>query len=443
MKKIIIFCFITVFLLLFFSEKVFAQVPASFTSIAGSRISDSYCEGVSRSPTSFYGYNYVATGRNPSGYWNDRGCSVHIYCSFTNGVQLQPKFESSLSDYSCGTYSCPNNQEVIFNPITGISECHCPSGTTLNTSTGACDAPQCPAGKDLIILDPAGPEFVCVDPCPSGFDHVVNGSNVSCEIQSGSSSSAGACPQGQEQQGTINGEPICQLVCPSGLYPGSVNGQIGCYGTNNCPNGQAFGGVNGVYGCYGPESSSSSSAASSANNSSSGASSGSNSSAGSGGDNGGNNGGDNGGNTGGSNSSSGTASSAGSNSSASSSQGAGECDPTDDDYLACIGQGSNPLPDHTQTASGYTSISQVNQAFFNRVSQSAVAQGLSNVANLVDTSGGECPLLEIDLRGTPINVELSTDIHCQLFLLPEVQVTLSTIMLIIFSFFCYRIFASS
>lgn len=169
--------------------------------------------------------------------------------------------------------------------------------------------------------------------CPSGFSQVGDvclpdsSSSSSSSISSSSASSSSSCPQNTTYQGMINDQPFCQPICPEGMYAGSVNGEQGCYGTNNCPNGQAYGAVNGVYGCYGSASNSSAASASSAANSSSNNSTGSNTSSGSG-DNG-NNGS---GSSSGSNTSSGSNHSSGSNSSS----GAGECDPTSNDYLDCL-----------------------------------------------------------------------------------------------------------
>lgn len=394
MRKLIIFFLVSIFvLLLVFSEKVFAAVVETpFPATLGS-------QSTSLTSSSFKAPNTYVTNPNP--YSN--GMVIVLFDTKKHGYAASQWRVDVFCRVAGPEYAVDTGSQWVCRRAT------CPVGTiTMQGESGPLCG--CPNGGDYDNVTQS-----CVEPeveiCSDGFPQY-NGQCLLCLYGKNSNGScAGPCPEGSTMQGYLNGQPYCKANCPSGFE---------------------YGGVNGVYGCYpsaNSSASSSSSAASSANNSSSGASSGTNSSAGSGGDNG--TGGDNGGDTGGSNSSSGTASSA------------GQCDPTDDDYLACIGAGSNPLPEHTQTESGYTSISQVNQAFFNRVSQSAVAQGLSNVANLVDTSGGECPLLEIDLRGTPLDVELSTDIHCQLFLMPEVQVTLSTIMLIIFSFFCYRIFASS
>lgn len=238
------------------------------------------------------------------------GQLITRYCGFTEFSVSQCRYghggyfvNGEGWDSNCGTvgarggacYSsctCPHTSTLSFDPASNTSTCNCPSGNKFNYSTGLCEPYS-------------------------------DGSSSSVQ-----SSSASGCPQGQISQGIINGQPICQGTCPSGLYFGSVNGVEGCYGTNNCPNGGAYGTVNGVSGCYGTQSNSSSGTTNSSvsnastgstNSSVSNTSSGSNNSTGS--------------NTSsGSNNSSGSNTSQGSNSSA----GAGQCDPTSNDYLDCL-----------------------------------------------------------------------------------------------------------
>lgn len=165
----------------------------------------------------------------------------------------------------------------------------------------------------------------------------------------------------------------------------------------------------------------------------SGSSSGTNNS--SGGGTGGNGSGDG---SGGNGTSAGSAASSGNNSSS----GAGECDPEAKDYLECVAPEQSPLPSHTPTDSGFTSIDQVNQAFMNRVSNSPIVQSFQNFENIITVQNAECPVLSIDLTDVPpINSLLETDIHCQIF--ENIRPAISVVMFAVFAFLGFRIFASA
>lgn len=118
----------------------------------------------------------------------------------------------------------------------------------------------------------------------------------------------------------------------------------------------------------------------------------------------------------------------------------GECDPTSADYFDCISP-SGDMPAHTETDSGATTFEQVNQNFFNALSQTGPIVAMSNMANFVDLADPACPVFSMDLSDTPIGRTISTDIHCTLW--QEHSGTLSVVMIAVWVFAAFRIFASA
>ena len=135
-------------------------------------------------------------------------------------------------------------------------------------------------------------------------------------------------------------------------------------------------------------------------------------------------------------------SSAGSNTSAAnSSSGSGECDPEAADYLECIGNNKKDFAAHTVTDSGATTFGEVNQNFMDRLNGSPVVQSFSSFENIMTVEQSECPVFSIDLTDTLIGREISTDLHCQL--MESIRPVLSIVMMIIWSFVAFRVFASA
>lgn len=118
----------------------------------------------------------------------------------------------------------------------------------------------------------------------------------------------------------------------------------------------------------------------------------------------------------------------------------GECDPTSADYFDCISP-SGDMPAHTETDSGATTFAQVNQNFFNALSQTGPIVAMSNMANFVDLADPACPVFSMDLSDTPIGRTISTDIHCTLWQVHSG--TLSVVMIAVWVFAAFRIFASA
>jgi len=104
-----------------------------------------------------------------------------------------------------------------------------------------------------------------------------------------------------------------------------------------------------------------------------------------------------------------------------------------------LGQ-SSTLPAHTSTDSGFTTFSAVNANFVNGISNTALVLSLSNIANIVDYDETSCPALTIDLTES-IGTVLSTTVHCDVF--EEIAPVLSNVLLIVYAFAGFRIFASS
>lgn len=341
--------------------------------------------------------------------------------------------------------------------------CNCPSSTIFDTQTNICER----QGNSICEFD----EYYGVDSACHKYPGGPFLTNLSCnyaysgnpdpQLNAGIKQACSACV-------AAGGSPILYEV--SNYYdtefPWSQRTMAGCFMPEDSPqacesNGYYWDEENTL--CREiPSSSSSSASSNSSSNSSSissvSSSSGSASSASSSlNNNGGNNGGGsgsssgtnnssgggtggngNGDGSGGNGTSAGSAASSGNNSSS----GAGECDPEAKDYLECVAPGQSPLPSHTPTDSGFTSVDQVNQAFMNRVSNSPIVQSFQNFENIITVQNAECPVLSIDLTDVPpINSLLESDIHCQIF--ENIRPIISVVMFAVFAFLGFRIFASA
>lgn len=97
-------------------------------------------------------------------------------------------------------------------------------------------------------------------------------------------------------------------------------------------------------------------------------------------------------------------------------------------------------PDHTSTDSGFTTFAAVNANFVNGIAGTDLVLSFSNIANIVDYDETSCPALTIDLTAV-IGKTLSTTVHCDVF--EENAHILSNVLLIVYAFAGFRIFASS
>jgi hypothetical protein len=115
-----------------------------------------------------------------------------------------------------------------------------------------------------------------------------------------------------------------------------------------------------------------------------------------------------------------------------------ECDPNSANYYECIKPTVGAMPAHLELT--FNTVEEVHDNFQLRLSAAPVSQAFASMASIFDVSAGECPVLAFDLPA-PINETISTDIHCSTLL--NIAPTLSLIMIAIYSFIAFRIFASA
>lgn len=123
-----------------------------------------------------------------------------------------------------------------------------------------------------------------------------------------------------------------------------------------------------------------------------------------------------------------------------SSLNSGACDPNSPDYYQCLNTPKVNIPASESSDQGAlikTSFSN----YKSRIDNSEIVKSFSSVKNLFDTTNSQCPIFSMDLRGTPINKVLSTRIHCEL--MERLKPAISSVMLIIYIWVGFRIFASS
>jgi hypothetical protein len=118
--------------------------------------------------------------------------------------------------------------------------------------------------------------------------------------------------------------------------------------------------------------------------------------------------------------------------------GDGPCDPTQPDYYSCLDPRIYNLPNHSETIS--LSFSDINQDFTTRISNSPIVTAFSGMSTLVNTSGASCPEFSITFPA-PINHTASTDIHC--VLLESIKLVLGPVMIVVYVWVGFRIFASA
>ena len=82
-----------------------------------------------------------------------------------------------------------------------------------------------------------------------------------------------------------------------------------------------------------------------------------------------------------------------------------------------------------------------NANFKARIDGAEVVKAFSGMANLINLSNAQCPEFSMDLRGTPINELVSTTVHCDL--METIKPIMSSVMLIIYIWIAFRIFASA
>jgi len=123
-----------------------------------------------------------------------------------------------------------------------------------------------------------------------------------------------------------------------------------------------------------------------------------------------------------------------------SSLNSGPCDPNSPDYYQCIDTPMGNLPAHSSTG-GASTIEEANANFKARIDSAEVVKAFSGMANLINLSNAQCPEFSMDLRGTPINELVSTTVHCDL--METIKPIMSSVMLIIYIWIAFRIFASA
>lgn len=96
---------------------------------------------------------------------------------------------------------------------------------------------------------------------------------------------------------------------------------------------------------------------------------------------------------------------------------------------------SRTMPDHTTNT--VTSFSDANTDFMNQLNATALVSGFASFANIVPDTGGQCPVLSIDLTGTLIGSTVGTDLHCTL--LEEVGGTIYAVMLVVWAWVGFRV----
>jgi len=99
--------------------------------------------------------------------------------------------------------------------------------------------------------------------------------------------------------------------------------------------------------------------------------------------------------------------------------------------------GTTQMGDHT--SGGYGSVSEVNTAFYSSISDSPLVYSMSSMSNIIEV-GGNCSALTIDLTEQGLGVP-TTSIHCDIA--ETIRPILGGFMLVVYSIFGFRIFASA
>jgi len=117
----------------------------------------------------------------------------------------------------------------------------------------------------------------------------------------------------------------------------------------------------------------------------------------------------------------------------------GPCDPNQPDYYSCLDTPTGNLPSHSQ--SDASTIAEANANFKSRIDNSEIVQSFTGMADLISLDNAECPTFSIDLTTTLINENISTSIHCDL--MENARPIISPVMIVIFIWIAFRIFASA
>ena len=124
--------------------------------------------------------------------------------------------------------------------------------------------------------------------------------------------------------------------------------------------------------------------------------------------------------------------------SGSSDSNSGPCDPSQPDYYQCLDTPLGNLPVHSQ--SDASTFDEANANFKARLDGAPVVQAFSGMADIVNVDAGQCPEFSIDFP-SPINTTASTDIHCTL--MTTIAPVLSAVMIVVYIWVAFRIFASA
>lgn len=117
----------------------------------------------------------------------------------------------------------------------------------------------------------------------------------------------------------------------------------------------------------------------------------------------------------------------------------GPCDPNQPDYYSCLDIPTGNLPSHSQSEA--SSIAEANANFKSRIDNSDIVQAFTGMADLLSLENADCPMFSIDLTATIINQNISTSIHCDL--MESIRPVISPVMIIIFIWIAFKIFASA
>lgn len=118
----------------------------------------------------------------------------------------------------------------------------------------------------------------------------------------------------------------------------------------------------------------------------------------------------------------------------------GACDPNSPDYYQCLNTPASSLPSHSTTG-GAETVEAAFENFNTRIENSEIVRSFFSMKNLFSTENSQCPKFSMDLRETPINKVLSTQIHCEI--MEILKPIISSVMLVIYVWVGFRVFASS
>lgn len=116
----------------------------------------------------------------------------------------------------------------------------------------------------------------------------------------------------------------------------------------------------------------------------------------------------------------------------------GPCDPKQPDYLDCIAPEATALPVLPQAIASDTG--EVLANYKSRIDSAPLTLAFANVSQLISAEAGDCPSFSIDLPA-PISETITTTLHCDL--MGVIAPIISAVMLIIYTFIGFRIFASA